>query len=47
MSLGEEELGVLMKILVENIGEGSKDSGADVRSAATEGTFGSRRLTFL
>ncbi|XP_043958536.1 vacuolar protein sorting-associated protein 13C isoform X2 [Gambusia affinis] len=37
VSLGEEELGVLMKILVENIGEGSKDSGADVRSAATEG----------
>ncbi|XP_032413243.1 vacuolar protein sorting-associated protein 13C isoform X9 [Xiphophorus hellerii] len=37
VSLGEEELGMLMKILVENIGEGSKDAGADVRSAATEG----------
>ncbi|XP_023187859.1 vacuolar protein sorting-associated protein 13C isoform X5 [Xiphophorus maculatus] len=35
VSLGEEELGMLMKILVENIGEGSQ--GADVRSAATEG----------
>ncbi|XP_008400932.1 vacuolar protein sorting-associated protein 13C isoform X3 [Poecilia reticulata] len=37
VSLGEEELGVLMKILVENIGEGSKDSGADVKLAATAG----------
>ncbi|XP_027870640.1 vacuolar protein sorting-associated protein 13C isoform X6 [Xiphophorus couchianus] len=37
VSLGEEELGMLMKILVENIGEGSQDAGADVRSAATEG----------
>lgn len=27
MSLGEEDLGVLMKILVENIGEGSSHHG--------------------
>ncbi|XP_035991633.1 vacuolar protein sorting-associated protein 13C isoform X3 [Fundulus heteroclitus] len=37
MSLGEEELGVLMKILVENIGEGSKDYSLAVKTqAATE-----------
>lgn len=26
MNLGEEDLGVLMKVLVENIGEGSEES---------------------
>ncbi|XP_073320353.1 intermembrane lipid transfer protein VPS13C isoform X2 [Pagrus major] len=31
MSLGEEDLGVLMKILLENIGEGSKEHSMDVR----------------
>ncbi|XP_051234052.1 intermembrane lipid transfer protein VPS13C isoform X4 [Dicentrarchus labrax] len=31
MSLGEEDLGVLMKILVENIGEGSKEHSIDVK----------------
>ncbi|XP_069574520.1 intermembrane lipid transfer protein VPS13C isoform X1 [Brachyistius frenatus] len=31
MSLGEEDLGVLMKILVENIGEGSKEHSMDVK----------------
>ena len=30
MSLGEEDLGVLMKILVENIREGSKEHSMDV-----------------
>ncbi|KAM4744636.1 intermembrane lipid transfer protein VPS13C isoform 3-T3 [Anableps anableps] len=35
MSLGEEELGVLMKILVENIGEGSKDPSMDVKTVQT------------
>uniref|UniRef100_A0A3Q2C8D3 Vacuolar protein sorting 13 homolog C n=1 Tax=Cyprinodon variegatus TaxID=28743 RepID=A0A3Q2C8D3_CYPVA len=34
MSLGEEELGVLMKILVENIGEGSKDQNLEVKTQA-------------
>ncbi|XP_067454112.1 intermembrane lipid transfer protein VPS13C isoform X1 [Thunnus thynnus] len=37
MSLGEEDLGVLMKILVENIGEGSKEHSIDVnRQVAQE-----------
>ncbi|XP_059213226.1 intermembrane lipid transfer protein VPS13C isoform X2 [Centropristis striata] len=31
MSLGEEDLGVLMKILVENIGEGTREHSMDVR----------------
>ncbi|XP_041804195.1 vacuolar protein sorting-associated protein 13C isoform X2 [Chelmon rostratus] len=31
MSLGEEDLGVLMKIFVENIGEGSKEHSMDVK----------------
>ncbi|XP_054866363.1 intermembrane lipid transfer protein VPS13C isoform X4 [Amphiprion ocellaris] len=31
MSLGEEDVGVLMKILMENIGEGSKEHIMDVR----------------
>ncbi|XP_074513317.1 intermembrane lipid transfer protein VPS13C isoform X9 [Sebastes fasciatus] len=31
MSLGNEDLGVLMKILVENIGEGSKEHSMDVK----------------
>uniref|UniRef100_A0A3Q2G8Y9 Vacuolar protein sorting 13 homolog C n=1 Tax=Cyprinodon variegatus TaxID=28743 RepID=A0A3Q2G8Y9_CYPVA len=38
MSLGEEELGVLMKILVENIGEGSKDQNLEVKTQAPAGT---------
>uniref|UniRef100_A0A3Q2FDL5 Vacuolar protein sorting 13 homolog C n=1 Tax=Cyprinodon variegatus TaxID=28743 RepID=A0A3Q2FDL5_CYPVA len=36
MSLGEEELGVLMKILVENIGEGSKDQNLEVKTQKAE-----------
>ncbi|XP_058486199.1 intermembrane lipid transfer protein VPS13C isoform X3 [Solea solea] len=37
MSLGEEDLGVLMKILVENISEGSKEHNMDVkRQVSTE-----------
>ncbi|XP_038556520.1 vacuolar protein sorting-associated protein 13C isoform X2 [Micropterus salmoides] len=31
MSLGEEDLGVLMMVLVENIGEGSKEHSMDVK----------------
>ncbi|XP_039984071.1 vacuolar protein sorting-associated protein 13C [Xiphias gladius] len=31
LSLGEEDLGVLMKILVENIGEGNKEHSMDVK----------------
>ncbi|XP_027143245.1 vacuolar protein sorting-associated protein 13C isoform X3 [Larimichthys crocea] len=31
MSLGEEDFGVLMKILVENIGEGSKEHTMDIK----------------
>ncbi|XP_036950284.1 vacuolar protein sorting-associated protein 13C isoform X4 [Acanthopagrus latus] len=31
MSLGEEDLSVLMKILLENVGEGSKEHSMDVR----------------
>ncbi|XP_070692075.1 intermembrane lipid transfer protein VPS13C [Pempheris klunzingeri] len=31
MSLGEEDLGVLMKILIENFGEGSKEHSMDVK----------------
>ncbi|MED6232098.1 hypothetical protein ATANTOWER_021188, partial [Ataeniobius toweri] len=36
MSLGEDELCVLMKILVENIGEGSKDHSLDVKTQAAK-----------
>ncbi|XP_034470795.1 vacuolar protein sorting-associated protein 13C isoform X1 [Hippoglossus hippoglossus] len=36
MSLGEEDLGVLMKILVENIGEGSKAHDMDVKSRVAQ-----------
>lgn len=39
MSLGEEDLGVLMKILVENIGEGSKKHNMDVKRQAAQGEF--------
>ncbi|XP_066557958.1 intermembrane lipid transfer protein VPS13C isoform X2 [Amia ocellicauda] len=38
VTLSEEDLGVLMKILVENIGEGSKElSGDDVKKADAKG----------
>uniref|UniRef100_A0A4W6CPA1 Vacuolar protein sorting 13 homolog C n=1 Tax=Lates calcarifer TaxID=8187 RepID=A0A4W6CPA1_LATCA len=37
MSLGEEDLGVLMKILVENIGEGSKEHSMDVKRQVAQG----------
>lgn len=37
MSLGEEDLIVLMKILVDNIGEGSKDHSMDVTRQVAQG----------
>lgn len=37
MCLGEEDLGVLMKILVENIGEGSKAHGMDIQRQEAQG----------
>ncbi|KAF3832058.1 hypothetical protein F7725_025723 [Dissostichus mawsoni] len=36
MSLGEEDLGVLMKILVENIGEGSKTHSVDAKTQVAQ-----------
>lgn len=39
MSLGEEDLGVLMKILVENIGGGNKEHSMDVKRQAAQGNF--------
>lgn len=39
MSLGEEDLGVLMKILVENIGEGNKEHSMDVKRQVAQGKF--------
>lgn len=39
MSLGEEDLGVLMKILVENIKEGSKEHNMDVETRVVEGKY--------
>ncbi|XP_024911459.1 vacuolar protein sorting-associated protein 13C [Cynoglossus semilaevis] len=37
MSLGEEDLGVLMKTFVENIGEGSKEHSVNVKRQMAEG----------
>ncbi|XP_071346078.1 intermembrane lipid transfer protein VPS13C isoform X2 [Trachinotus anak] len=37
MRLGEEDLGVLMKILVENIGEGNKEHSVDVKRQGAQG----------
>uniref|UniRef100_A0A671VVB0 Vacuolar protein sorting 13 homolog C n=1 Tax=Sparus aurata TaxID=8175 RepID=A0A671VVB0_SPAAU len=37
MSLGEEDLSVLMKILLENVGEGSKEHSMDVRRQVAQG----------
>lgn len=37
MSLGKEDLGVLMKILVENIGEGSKEHSMDLKRQVARG----------
>lgn len=37
MSLGQEDFGVLMKILVENIGEGSKEHIMDVKRQVAQG----------
>uniref|UniRef100_A0A3Q2C8L3 Vacuolar protein sorting 13 homolog C n=1 Tax=Cyprinodon variegatus TaxID=28743 RepID=A0A3Q2C8L3_CYPVA len=42
--LHSEELGVLMKILVENIGEGSKDQNLEVKTQAPAGTFTNSNL---
>lgn len=39
MSLGEEDISVLMKILVENIGEGNKEHSMDVKRQAAQGNF--------
>lgn len=39
MSLGEEDLSVLMKILVENIGEGNKKHSMDVKRQTVQGNF--------
>lgn len=39
MGLGEEDLGVLMNILVENIGEGSKEHSMDVKRHVAQGNF--------
>ena len=38
MTLGEEDFGVLMKILVENIGEGSKEHQRVLRTQGSQGT---------
>lgn len=37
MSLGEEDFAVLMKILVENIGEGSKELNMDMKRQVAQG----------
>lgn len=37
MELGQEDFGVLMKILVENIGEGSKGQAVDMTRASDRG----------
>lgn len=39
MSLGEEDFGVLMKILVENIGEGSKEHTMDIKRQVAQGNL--------
>ncbi|XP_072574266.1 intermembrane lipid transfer protein VPS13C isoform X2 [Paramormyrops kingsleyae] len=40
MELGQEDFGVLMKILVENIGEGSKEQAVDMTRASDRGVKG-------
>lgn len=37
MALGQEDLGVLMRILAENIGEGSKAASVEGTKASTKG----------
>lgn len=39
MELAEEDLAVLMKVLVENIGEGSKEHDIAVSRQAAQGNF--------
>ncbi|XP_042337667.1 vacuolar protein sorting-associated protein 13C-like, partial [Plectropomus leopardus] len=39
VNLGKEDLGVLMKILVENIGEGSKEHDVDVKRQVATGNL--------
>lgn len=39
MNLGEEDLCVLMKILVENIGEGSSQHCIDAKRQMVQGRF--------
>lgn len=39
MNLGEEDLCVLMKILVENIGEGSSQHRIDAKRQMVQGRF--------
>ncbi|XP_035272648.1 vacuolar protein sorting-associated protein 13C isoform X5 [Anguilla anguilla] len=40
MALGQEDFGVLMKIIVENIGEGSQDQAPDVKRGDAKGDAG-------
>ncbi|XP_061103082.1 intermembrane lipid transfer protein VPS13C isoform X2 [Conger conger] len=40
MALGQEDFGVLMKIIVENIGEGSRDQAPDVKRGDAKGDAG-------
>ncbi|KAJ8412901.1 hypothetical protein AAFF_G00104830 [Aldrovandia affinis] len=40
MALGQEDFGVLMKIIVENIGEGNKEQAPDVRRGGPKGDGG-------
>lgn len=47
MSLGEEDLGVLMKTFVENIGEGSKEHSVNVKRQMAEGRFTDNDTTKL
>lgn len=37
MCLGEDDFGLLMKILVENIGEGSKEHSMDMKIQVAQG----------
>lgn len=39
MELAEEDLAVLMKVLVENISEGSKEHDISVSRQAAQGSF--------
>uniref|UniRef100_A0A3B4TYL0 Vacuolar protein sorting 13 homolog C n=1 Tax=Seriola dumerili TaxID=41447 RepID=A0A3B4TYL0_SERDU len=47
MSLGEEDLAVLMKILVENIGEGSKEHSVEVKRQVAQGGLTENTINIL